>query len=224
MSPNDIAVNVKTGDIYVTNSFGNFLWKVTKDGIPSVFVKHVNFTSQPVIVEGFEHVGFNGIVFAGKYVLAVQMNSGALFRVGVEDQSVRKVITKEKFPQADGMVLREDGNLVVVSMEKIWLVESTSRWVAAKVVDTLQLNASDVTTAAAVKKKSTFVLHSHLMDRMTGQSREEFEIQEVEFPSDSAQSDPLWVIALIVLVVVVVTLWRFKMGHIYEQHKRKKTA
>ncbi|KAG0563680.1 hypothetical protein KC19_8G051700 [Ceratodon purpureus] len=223
---NDVAVNFKTGDVYVTNSFGNFLWKVTKDGIPSVFVKHESFTSQPVIVDNdFNFVGFNGIIYEpGKFVLAVQTNSGALFRVGVEDGSVHKVIIKgnQTFPMADGMVLRDDGTLVVVSAEKIWLVGSASRWMAANVVDTVLLNASDVTTAAAVKRGATFVLHSYLSDMFAGQSRDEFEIREIEFPAEVADSDPVWLIILIVVVVVAVSLWRFQMGHFYEQYRRKR--
>ena len=222
--PNDVAVSFRTGDIYVTNTFGNFLWKVTKDGIPSVFVKHENFTSQPAIVEGFgEDFGLNGIVYEpGRFLLVVQTNSGALFRVGVEDGSVHRVITKDNFRMADGMVLREDGTLVIVSAEKIWLVGSASDWMAANVVDTVPLNASVVTTAAAMKKGSTFVLHSYIMEMFTGQSRDEFEIQEIDFPAEGAQNDPVWLIVLIVLVVVVVSLWRFQMGHFYEQYKRKK--
>jgi hypothetical protein len=223
---NDIAVNFRTGDVYVTNSLGNFLWKVTKDGTPSVLAKNESFTSQPVIVDGpFSGFGFNGIVYEpGKFVLAVQTNSGALFRVGVEDGSVHKVIMKgnHTFPMADGMVLREDGTLVVVSAETVWLVGSASQWMAANVVDTVALNASDVATAAVVKKGATFVLHSHLNDFLSGQPRDEFEIREIEFPAEAVQSHPVWLIVLIVVIVVVVSLWRFQIGHFYEEYKRKR--
>lgn len=220
--PNDIAVDFKTGDIYVTNSLGNFLWKVTKDGTPSVFIKNETFT-QPIIVDSFQHVGLNGIVYEPrKYLLAIQTNSGALFRVGVEDQSVHKVIMKENLPLADGMVLREDGTLVVVSAAQVWLVGSASNWIAANVVDTVPLNYSDVTTAATTKKGSTFIIHSHLLDMFAQQSRKEFEILEIEFPAELSQGDPVWLIVLIVVVVVVVSLWRFQMGHFYEQYRRKR--
>jgi len=206
----------------VTNSWGNFLWKVTKDGTPSVFVKNENFT-QPIIVDSFQHVGFNGIVYEPrKYLLAIQTNSGALFRVGVEDQSVHKVIMKENLPMADGMVLREDGTLVVVSAAQVWLVGSASNWIAANVVDTVPLNYSDVTTAATTKKDSTFIIHSHLLDMFAQQSRKEFEILEIEFPAELSEGDPVWLIVLIVVVVVVVSLWRFQMGHFYEQYRRKR--
>jgi len=221
LSPNDIAVNSRTGDVYVTNSLGNFLWKVTKDGTPSVFVKNENF-SQPIIVDSFQHVGLNGIVYQSrKYLLVVQTNSGALFRIGLEDQSVHKVVMREGLPMADGMVLREDGTLVVVSAAKVWLVGSASNWMAGNVVDNVPLNYSDVATAAAMKKGSTFILHSHLLDMLAQQSREEFEIREIEFPAEVAEDVPVWLIVLIVVAVVVVSLWRFQMGHFYEQYRRK---
>lgn len=226
---NDVAVDSTSGNVYVTNCAGNFLWKVSRDGTPSVFVKHENFTSQPIsplLAESSEWswAGFNGIVYEPRksYLLVVQTNTGAMFRVGVEDQSVHVVIMKEKLPWADGMALREDGTLVVVSKEKVWLVGSASNWMAANVVDAVPLNASEYTTAAAMKKRSTFIVHTHLPDLYANRTREEFEVREIEFPAEVSENHPVWLIVLIVLIVVVVSLWRFQVGYLYQQYRRKR--
>lgn len=222
-----MAVDSRSGDVFVTNCAGNFLWKVTRDGTPSVFVKHENFTSQVTspLVESSEWswVGFNGIVYEPhKHILlVVQTNSGALFRVGVADQSVHVVIMKNRLPWADGMALREDGTLVVVSKDKVWLVGSASGWMAANVVDAVPLNASDWTTAVAMRDQATFIVHSHLPDLYAHGNRDEFEVREVEFPAE-ADSHPGWLVAQIVVVVVVVSLWRFQVGHFYQQYRRKR--
>lgn len=227
-----MAVNAKSGDVYVTNTIGNFLWKVTKEGTPSVFVKHENFTTQPVsplVGESskWSWAGLNGIVsavgFVGRqYLLVVQTNSGALLRVDVQSQSVHVVIMKEKLPWADGMALREDGTLVVVSKEKVWLVGSASDWMAANVVDTVPLNASDYITAAAVKIRSTFVLHTYLADLYAKQPREEFEVREIEFPAEQFDDDPAWLIVLLVMTVVAFSLWRFQVAYFYKEYRRKR--
>lgn len=208
---------------------GNFLWKVTKDGTPSVFVKHENFTTQPIsplVGESSEWswAGFNGVVYEPwhKYILVVQTNSGALFRVGVEDLCVHVVLMKEKLPWADGMALREDGTLVVVSKEKVWLVGSASDWMAANVVDTVPLNASDYTTAVAMKKRKTFIVHTYLPDLYAKREREEFEVREIEFPAEHFDNDPAWLIVLLVLIVVAVSLWRFQVAYFYKEYRRKR--
>ena len=224
-----MAVDTKSGDVYVTNTMGNFLWKVTKYGTPSVFVKHENFTTQPIhplVGDSSEWswAGFNGIVYDPwkECLLVAQTNSGALFRVDVDDQSVHVVIMRERLPWADGMALREDGTLVVVSKDKVWLVGSASGWMAANVVDTVPLNSSDYTTGVAMKKSSAFILHTYLPDLYAKRAREEFEVREIEFPAEHPDNDPAWLIVLLVVIVVAVSLWRFQVAYFYKEYRRKR--
>ncbi|KAG0562889.1 hypothetical protein KC19_9G180000 [Ceratodon purpureus] len=221
---NDVAVDFNTGIAYVTNCRGSFLWKVTVEGTPSVFVKDESFTSQPSLFDEAPWCSFNGIVHdQNKYLLAVQTNSGALFRVDVDDRSVHLVAMEERLPGADGMVLRDDGALVIVSSRKVWLVRSTSNWIDANVVDAIPLNPSDYSTGAALKGRSTFIVHAHLPDMFANRTREEFELQEIKFPSEVPDNNhPTLLIVLVVLVVVIVLLWRLKMGKLYDQNLRKR--
>jgi len=193
---------------------------VTKEGTPSVFVKHESFTSQPSLFAEAPWCGFNGIVYdQRRYLLAVQTNSGALFRIGAGDQSVHLVRMNENLVGADGMVLRDDGALVVVSQEKVWLLRPSSDWMTAHIVDTVTLNASNYATGAAIMRGATFIVHAHLSDLFANRTREEFEVQEIQFPSEVRGLHPVWLLAIVVLVVGVVSLWRLKMDQFYRRKK-----
>jgi hypothetical protein len=219
---NDVAVDTE-GNVYVTNCKANFLWKVTKDGNPSVFVKDVEFTSQPIIVDSppiAVTCGLNGIVFhKNGYLLVAQTNSGALFRVTLNPKTVHLVTMEDKLPMADGMALREDGTLVVVSTTIVWLLRSTSNWMTAEILDTVSLNSSDFITSVTVKRDSVYVLPSFLSHTSP---RETFELREIVFPTEAGDNDPLWLIGLLLLAVFVVAMWRLQMGNFYTQFKRKR--
>jgi len=45
------------------------------------------------------------------------------------------------------------------------------------------LKAADYTTAAAMKKRATFV-HTHLQEFYANQTRDEFEVREIKFPAE----------------------------------------
>lgn len=218
---NDVAVDTE-GNVYVTNCRANFLWKVTKDGNPSVFVKNAEFTSQPIIVDIPIGVicGLNGIVFhKNGYLLVSQTNSGALFRVTLNPKTVHLVTMEGKLPLADGMALRGDGTLVVVSMAKAWLLRTTSDWMTAEILDTVLLNSSDFITSVTVKRDSLYVLPSFLSETSP---RDTFELHEIVFPTEASDDDPLWLIGLLILAVLVVAMWRLQMGNFYTQFKRKR--
>jgi hypothetical protein len=46
---NDVVAD-SAGNAYLTNSYGDFIWKVTMEGIASVFAKNSIFLSQLVVV------------------------------------------------------------------------------------------------------------------------------------------------------------------------------
>ena len=223
----DVAVD-HMGNAYVTNCRSNFIWKVTQDGMPSVFLQHANFTSQPTLVDSsMSWCGLTGIVYHNQgYLLASHASSGALFRITldkVDDETLHVVLMKEKLPGAISIGLREDGTLVVVAREKVWLVGSASNWMAANAVDTVPLNSSDHVTAVTSTKSTTFILPSYISEKLQGLSRQNFEVRKLVFPAEIHSNDPVWLIVTIVVIVVVVTLWRFQMVYLYKQYRKKRT-
>jgi len=88
---------------------------------------------------------------------------------------------------------------------------------AANVVDDVPLNASDYIIAAAMKKRSTFIVHTNLPDLYADQTKDESEVREIEFSTEVFENHSVWLIVLIVLIVVV-SLWRFHVGFLYQKY------
>jgi hypothetical protein len=221
---NDVAIDAM-GNAYVTNSFGNYVWRVTKDGTAAVYAEDTILTTQPVVVNtSTDFYGLNGIVYhKNGFLLVVQTNSGALFKIDLNDAKVHNVIMRESLPSADGLVLRGDGTLVVVTREKVLLLGSASGWQAANVVGAVVLNSSDFVTSAAMRTSTrTYILPSYSSEIWGGMSRTNFEVREIQFSEEWQEDTPIWLIVVIVVAVLVVTAWRFQMAYFYKQYRRKR--
>lgn len=221
---NDVAIDAM-GNAYVTNSIGNYVWRVTKDGAAAVYAEDTILTTQPVVVNtSTDFYGLNGIVYhKNGFLLVVQTNSGALFKIDLNDAKVHNVIMRESLPSADGLVLRGDGTLVVVTREKVLLLGSASGWEAANVVGTVVLNSSDFVTCAAMRTSTrTYILPSYSSEIWGGMSRTNFEVREIQFSEEWQEDTPMWLIVVIVVAVLVVTAWRFQMAYFYKQYRRKR--
>lgn len=221
---NDVAVD-EDGNAYVTNSLGNSIWKVTLEGVKSVFVDSVPQLPIAVEMEEFQKVvTLNGIIHYDGYLLISQTNSGALFRVRLADKEVRAVNIKEgiMMPGADGMALRFDGSLVVVSMHTAYLLSSKDSWRSATVMDKVLFDAADFSTSGAVVKDSrVFTIHQHYFDRSQGVNRDSFKILEIEFPSDSHDS-PLWLLAIAGIFAVLILVWKFQLRQFNKEYTKKR--
>jgi hypothetical protein len=129
---NDVVAD-SAGNAYLTNSYGDFIWKVTMEGIASVFAKSSIFLSQLVVVNSsVAWWGLNGLAYhtEGAYLLVVQSYSGAMFKVG----------------------------LVAVSPQKAWLLlESKNNWESAAVIDINPFDPSD--SIAAVTIQDQYQMH-----------------------------------------------------------------
>ncbi|KAI5403387.1 hypothetical protein KIW84_050818 [Lathyrus oleraceus] len=129
---NDIVVDYN-GNAYVTNSIGNYIWKVNVKGEASIFSKSPRFTEHPVDRDTpYSYIELNGIalVSSGDYLLVVQSNTGKVFKVDADDGTARHILLNEDLTRPDGVVFRSDGVVLVVSPQanKLWLLKSNNGW------------------------------------------------------------------------------------------------
>ncbi|KAI5403402.1 hypothetical protein KIW84_050829 [Lathyrus oleraceus] len=140
------------GNAYVTNSIGNYIWKVNVKGEASIFSKSPRFTEHPVDRDTpYSYIGLNGIAYvsSGDYLLVVQSNTGKVFKVDADDGTARHVLLNEDLTRPDGVVFRRDGVVLVVSPQanKLWLLKSNNGWREGVVYDKIDLESEGYPTS-----------------------------------------------------------------------------
>ncbi|XP_010527773.1 PREDICTED: uncharacterized protein LOC104805062 [Tarenaya hassleriana] len=220
---NDVTVDFR-GNAYVTNSGKNFIWKVDREGGASIFSRSPLFTSQPMTAERdavYADCGLNGIVYVSRgYLLVVQSNTGKMFRVEEDEGRARVVGVKGELTAADGMALRGDGVVMVVSQEKVWFVKSDDSWSGGVVYEEREVERDGMATAVvtAGEEERVYVLYGRVTEGMTGnQSREWFGIEEVW-----TEEEGVWLYVLLGLALAYFGFWRFQMKRLIT-HLDKKT-
>ncbi len=177
---NDIAFDLE-GNIYATDSYSPVIYKIDKDGKPSVFTKSENFESIDI--------GLNGIAFNPDGYLIVNNNSqGALYKIDLKNpNNVTRVKIKNLFPGADGMLFDNTGNLVLVqnkSVDKIHQLSSSDNWQTAELkASTSAEDRYQQPSTATMSGEQVYVLNSkmnELSDPIKRPSKD-FTIQLVEF-------------------------------------------
>ncbi|KAI5403393.1 hypothetical protein KIW84_050823 [Lathyrus oleraceus] len=130
---NDIAVDYN-GNAYVTNSIGNYIWKVNVKGEASIFSKSPRFTEHPVDRDTpYSYIELNGKVF----------------KVDADDGTARHILLNEDLTRPDGVVFRSDGVVLVVSPQanKLWLLKSNNGWGEGVVYDKIDLESEGYPTS-----------------------------------------------------------------------------
>jgi sugar lactone lactonase YvrE len=140
---NDLTFDPR-GDIFMTDSYANVIYKITAGGDASVFSK-----SKLYETKGF---GLNGIVFhPGGFLLVASSNKGQIFKVDIsKPDSPLKVELEQFFVGADGMVLLDNNTLAVAvngGNDKIFKLKTEDNWKSAKLAATTLL--ADVFTYPA---------------------------------------------------------------------------
>lgn len=223
----DVAADFK-GNAYVTNSAGNFIWKVNADGEPSIFSKSPTFTAYPVDSNApyYGFCGLNGIAYVSKgYLLVVQRNTGKMFKVDVETGTARTVLLTEDLTVGDGIAIRKsDGVAVVVSHNKAWFVKSDDSWSEGVVFDKTDLDVEGFPTSVTVGGEDrVYVINGHVMEGINGKSeREVFSIEEIRSEKEG-EDEKVWMFVLIGLGLAYFLFWRFQMKRLV-QNINKKTA
>ncbi|XP_028775900.1 uncharacterized protein LOC114732731 [Neltuma alba] len=221
---NDVAVDYK-GNAYVTNSAGNYIWKVNEKGEASIFSRAPQYTAHPVDRDTpYSSVGLNGIAYVSKgYLLVVQSSTGKMFKVGEDDGRVKLVLLNEDLTGADDIAIRSDGVVVVVSpVNKLWLLKSQDSWAEGVVYDKIDLDLERFPTSVAVGERDrVYVLYGNVNEGAVENSgRESFSIQEMRSKKED-EDDNIWMFILIGLGLAYFLFWRFQMRQLVTKMDKK---
>ncbi|XP_057436265.1 uncharacterized protein LOC130728733 [Lotus japonicus] len=222
---NDVAVD-HHGNAFVTNSAGNFIWKVTADGHASIFSRSPMFSpaNTPPVDGDINLLGLNGITYVSKgYLLVVQSSTGKVFKVDAFDGTARRVLLNEDLVGADDIAVRDDGVVVAVSpVNKLWFLKSQDSWAEGVVYDQVELDLRRFPTSVAMgEKRRVYVLYGHLNEgRVEGSKRESFGIAEVRSKKEG-QDENVWIFVLIGLGMAYFLFWRFQMGQLVKKMNNK---
>lgn len=163
---NDLTID-SDGTAYITDSFSPIIYKVDINYNSSVLINDKTFSGKSF--------NLNGIVVKDNYLLVVKMNSGQLFKVPLDNPaSFNEVKLKEKFPGADGLLLKPDGSLILIANNNahvgipastatnaVFKLTSSDNWASASV--TGKKSTGDVfATTGTLRKDSIYVMHAML--------------------------------------------------------------
>ncbi|OAY35554.1 uncharacterized protein LOC110627278 [Manihot esculenta] len=218
------------GNAYVTNSLGNsegnFIWKVNAQGEASIFSRSPIFNQHPVDRNApFNNSGLNGIAYVSKgYLLVVQSNTGKMFKVDVEDGTARTVLLNEDLSLADGIAMRSDGVVLVVTPveAKLWFLKSDDSWGEGVVYDKTDLDAERFPTSVAVGREDrAYVIYGRVIEGIMGsEGREWFDIEEVKSERESKEEN-VWIFVLLGLGLAYFLFWRFQMKQLVKNIDKK---
>ncbi|KAI5403390.1 hypothetical protein KIW84_050821 [Lathyrus oleraceus] len=216
---NDVAVDYN-GNAYVTNSIGNYIWKVNVKGEASIFSKLPRFTEHPVDRDTpYSYIGLNGIAYvsSGDYLLVVQSNTGKVFKVDADDGTARQVLLNEDLTRPAGVVFRSDGVVLVVSPQanKLWLLKSNNGWGEGVVYDKIDLESEGYPTSVVSRgRDKMYVLYGYFLEGLLGNlEREGFRIEEIMSPKES-EGENVWLYVMIGFGMMYFVYWRFQMGQL----------
>ncbi|XP_042483774.1 uncharacterized protein LOC122064124, partial [Macadamia integrifolia] len=214
LHPNDVTID-HAGNAYVTNSIGNFIWKVNVAGEPSILSRDKVLTSQYIYPDTpYAAFGLNGIAYVSEgYLLVGQCNTGKLFKVDAVNGTASVVkIEKDLMGGNDGIAVRSDGAVVVVSQKTAWLLKSKDGWGEAEVYDEIGLDEERYPTTVTVREDDrAYVVYGRLDKGIAGNMDvEEFSIEEIEWPSVNNEGT-VWVYVLVGFALAYFLFWRFHM-------------
>jgi sugar lactone lactonase YvrE len=164
---NDIAFD-KANNIYMTDSYANVIYKIGTDWKPFVFAKDKIFET-----EGF---GLNGIVVhPDGFLLVASSNKGRIFKVDLNDPSkISKVEIEQYFMGADGMILEDSNNLVVVvngGNDKIFRLKTKDNWATAYLAGTtLIVDRFTYPATATLRGKDIWIMNAKTNELMDSTS------------------------------------------------------
>lgn len=154
----------------------------------------------------------------------VQTNTGKMYKVDAENGTAKAVLLNRDLPLADGIAIRRDGTVLVVSMNQLWFVKSNDNWQEGVVFDGTALDPERFATSVAVGGDDrAYVLFGYVMEGVLGkrpEGREWFEIEEVRSEKESKEEN-VWVYVVVGLGLAYFMFWRFQMRQLAQNMNKK---
>jgi sugar lactone lactonase YvrE len=165
---NDVTVNPRSGDAYITDSLVPTLWRVpaeevTNSPTPGELEPWLDLTGTPIeYVQG--EFNLNGIVATpgGRYLLTIQTNTGKLYRIDTRTKRVTRVdVDGAKLTNGDGLVLRGHTLYVVRNQnELITKVLLGDRFASGRAKGNTSAPSLDFPTTGALVRGRLLVVNS----------------------------------------------------------------
>ena len=214
------------GNSYVTNSDKNFIYKVTENGTVSVTSNSSIFTHYPVYESSYSYAGLNGVIYINhkNYLLVVQSNTGKLFKVNAINGTATAVILPSDLTLANGIAVKGDGVIVVVSINTAWFLKSDDDWANGIVIDEIALDKEGYPSSVIVKDgKRVFVIYGYVQEsiNVNSEQRECYRIQEIKMKKEEEDS-LLWILFLVGLGLAYFLFWKVQMGKLVKDMDRKR--
>ncbi|XP_051144798.1 uncharacterized protein LOC127260857 [Andrographis paniculata] len=215
--PSPIAANDVTADYsgtaYVTDSANGVVFKITEQGEAAILSRSQAFKS-----------GLNGVVYNPKgYLLATQSTTGTLFKVNVDTGTARRVLLNKDLTAPDGIALRRDGVVLVVSPQKLYFIKSDDSWSEGAVYDETTLEGDGQANAVvAGAENRAYALYGFVNEGIMGNSeREEFNLAEI-ISEEENKEEKIWIYVLIGLGLAYSMVWRFQMRQLVKNMDKKR--
>ncbi|KAL9246663.1 hypothetical protein vseg_020169 [Gypsophila vaccaria] len=150
-----------------------------------------------------------------------------MFKVDAVNGAATSVKLPKDLTLADGIAVKEDGVVVVVSMNEAWVLKSEDGWAQGVVIDEITLEREGFPTSVSVGGEGrVYVIYGYVEEGMKviseGEEREWFRIEEVVWKSESG-GEIVWAVVMIGLGLVYFLFWRFQMGQLVKNMDKKRS-
>lgn len=147
-----------------------------------------------------------------------------MFKVDADDGTARLVLLNKDLKGADGIAMRRDGVVLVVSYYKLWFLKSQDSWGEGVVYDENDLDKEKFATGVAVGgEERVYVLNGHVREGIMGNlegGRERFSIEEVRSKKES-EEERVWIYVLVGFGLAYFLFWRFQMRQLIGNMNKK---
>ncbi|MFI9810689.1 SMP-30/gluconolactonase/LRE family protein [Saccharothrix variisporea] len=178
-SANDVAVD-RRGNAYVTDPSSDAIYRVDPHGRATVLHRDPRFASASI--------GLNGIVWhpAG-FLIAGRYDTGTLFKIPVDNPSAfTEITTDQNLAGADGLDLRPDGTLAVVTnalgapgTNAVTVLRSHDNWQTARTTRRTAPWGDDEPTTITHSPHGSYAVDGNIGALLAGTTSDAFTLREL---------------------------------------------